>query len=78
MIKIGAIWKQTKEDGTVYFKGKIDVPGAVLLNDGTDVLLFRSKSENEKAPYFDLVIAKPKPKTETPRPAAAPDDDCPF
>lgn len=81
MVKIGAIWKQTKEDGTVYFKGRIDFPAAVVLSEGTEVLLFRSKSEHEKAPYFDLLIAKPRPKQEakpTSKAASEYDDDIPF
>ncbi len=85
MVKIGAIWKQTKEDGTIYFKGRVDFPGQIIIGEGTDILLFKSKSQHEKAPYFDVLIAKPRPKQERASRSESdfdttppPDDDTPF
>jgi len=85
MVKIGAIWKNTTEEGKTYFKGKIDLPAPMMIGEGLDILLFRSKSEHEKAPYFDICIAKPLPKKEKPVRDEAdydttppPDDATPF
>ena len=85
MVKIGAIWKNTTEEGKVYFKGKIDLPAPVMIGEGLDILLFKSKSTHEKAPYFDVLIAKPRPKAERPSRAendfddpGPPDDEIPF
>jgi len=84
MQKIGAFWKYTKEDGTTYFKGKIDFPAGIIVNEETDLLLFKNRSDHEKAPVLDLLIGKRQPRK--PQPAAqssangesAFDDDVPF
>jgi len=57
MIKIGALWKREK-DGSVFFSGQIDTPCPIILNPETSVLLFKNKSEHEKSPYFDILIAE--------------------
>jgi len=84
MQKIGAFWKYTKEDGTIYFKGRIDFPANLIIGEDTDILLFKNKSDHEKSPALDLLIAKRQPRK--PQPAAqssangesAFDDDVPF
>jgi len=80
MQKIGAFWKYEKEDGTVYFKGRIDFPAGLILNDETDVLLFKNRSEHEKSPVLDLLIAKRQPKKQQQANDQSSDfdDDVPF
>ena len=62
MIKIGAVWKGSKEDGEVYLTGKVDSPVPIILNPGVSILLFKNRSEHEKSPTFDVFIAEPGKK----------------
>ena len=64
MLKIGAVWKRTKEDGTVYLSGRIDSPVPIIIDETTQILLFKNKSEHEKSPAFDVLISKSKPKPQ--------------
>jgi len=68
MLKIGSVWRYEKEDGPVYFKGRIDLPCPIILGPGVSVLLFKNKSDHEKSPALDILIAEDKPK---PRPQQA-------
>lgn len=62
MIKIGAVWKYEKEETGTYFKGRIDLPVPILLNPGTSILLFKNRSDHEKAPALDVLIDEPQKK----------------
>ena len=65
MIKIGAVWKKEKDDGSVYYVGGIDLPFPILLGDENSIWIFRNKAKeagNEKAPDFDISITKSRPK----------------
>jgi len=33
MIKIGAVWKYEKDDGTAYYSGRIDVECPIILSN---------------------------------------------
>jgi len=76
MLKIGSVWRYEKEDETVYFKGRIDLPCPVILEPGVSILLFKNKSDHEKSPALDILIAEDKPK---PRPQQSePNSDVDF
>jgi len=62
MIKIGAVWKYEKDDGTAYYSGRIDLDAPLLLSNENSILLFKNKSDHEKSPLFDVLISKPRPK----------------
>ena len=64
MLKIGSVWRYEKEDETVYFKGRIDLPCPVVLGPGISILLFKNKSDHEKSPALDILIAEDKPKPQ--------------
>lgn len=77
IMKIGSVWKSTKEDGTVYYSGNIDVPCPITLNGSNRILIFKNKSEHEKSPALDILIAEALPPRAAP--ASTPDDgDVPF
>jgi len=59
MDKIGVLWKREK-DGKVYFSGHMDRKYQIILTPNTPIVLWRNKSENEKAPYYDILIAEDK------------------
>ena len=75
MIKIGSVWKYEKEDGTIYFKGRMDLPCPVILEKNVSILLFKNKSDHEKSPALDILIAEDKPK---PTPQASSNSDVDF
>lgn len=60
MKKVGALWKREKADGTVFFSGQLDMPCPVILNSEVSILLFKNKSDHEKSPYFDILVAENK------------------
>ena len=62
MIKIGAVWKYEKDDGTAYYSGRIDVECPIILSNENSILLFKNKSDHEKSPLFDVLISKQRPK----------------
>lgn len=62
MLKIGALWKREKDDGTVYFSGKVDIPVSITLAPGTSLLLFKNRSEHEQSPTLDVFVAEPQKK----------------
>ena len=64
MIKIGAVWKYEKDDGTTYYSGRIDLDAPLPLSNDNTILLFKKKSDHEKSPLFDVLIGKSKPKSE--------------
>jgi len=64
MIKIGALWKYENEKQGTYFKGRIDLPIPIILNPGTAILLFKNRSDHEKAPALDILIAEPSKEKE--------------
>ena len=64
MIKIGAVWKYEKDDGTTYYSGRIDLDAPLFLSNENTILLFKNKSEHEKSPLFDVLIGKPRSKSE--------------
>ena len=64
MIKIGALWRYEKDDGTVHYSGRIDLDAPILLSNENTILLFKNKSDHEKSPLFDVLISKPRPKGE--------------
>ena len=74
MIKIGSVWRYEKEDGTVYFSGKVDAPCSIILEKNAKVLLFANKSDHEKSPALDILIAEDKPKPQV----QSRDSDVPF
>lgn len=62
MIKIGSVWRYENEKKGTYFSGRIDLPCPILLSPGTSILLFKNRSEHEKAPALDILIAEPQQK----------------
>jgi len=60
MNKVGALWKREKSDGTVFFAGQLDTVFPIILGPGLSIMLFKNKSEHEKSPYFDIIIAENK------------------
>jgi len=75
MIKIGSLWRHEKEDSKVIFRGKVDVPCPIILEKGMSFVLFKNKSDHEKAPALDILIAEDKPK---PAPQANSNSDVDF
>jgi len=76
MVKIGSVWKSTKEDGTVYYSGTIDVPFPITLSSDNRILIFKNRSEHEKSPAMDVLIAEAQPaRTQT---QDTDNDDVPF
>lgn len=76
MIKIGSVWKSTKEDGSVYYSGTIDVPFPITLSSNNRILIFKNRSEHEKSPAMDILIAEAQPpRTQD---TQADDPDVPF
>jgi len=75
MLKIGSVWKYEKDDGTIYFKGRVDLPCSVLLDKGVSILLFKNKSDHEKSPALDVLIAEDKPKPQQQQNASNSDAD---
>ena len=65
MIKIGAVWKKEHEKKGTYFIGRIDLPVPIILNPGMSILLFKNRSDHEKAPALDVMISEPQEKKET-------------
>jgi hypothetical protein len=63
MIKIGAVWRKEKE-GKVFYSGKVDMPCSIILDGETSILIFQNKSDHEQSPDFDVLISKPKQKSE--------------
>ena len=55
MIRLCSLWKRERENGEVYYKGRLG---------DTNVLLFKVKTEHPDAPYFDLLVAKREMKQE--------------
>ena len=62
MQKIAGVWQNEKEDGTVYFSGKIQLDAPMLINDELYLYVFKNHSEHEKSPQYDILIAKPRKK----------------
>jgi hypothetical protein len=77
MMKIGSVWKSTKEDGSVYYSGNIDVPCPITLSDDNRILIFKNRSEHEKSPALDILISKGLPQKKASSPPAD-DGDVPF
>jgi len=76
IMKIGSVWKSTKEDGTVYYSGNIDVPFSITLNNNNRILIFKNRSDHEKSPAMDILIAEAQPpRTQTQN---QDDSDVPF
>ena len=47
-IKLTGVWKKEMDDGTVYWKGKI--------NDFLHLCIFERTKENDNAPDLDVVL----------------------
>jgi len=62
LCKIAGMWKKTKDDGTEYLKGRVEFPTPLIIEDGLEIVLLRSKKDHPNAPYYDLLIDKPRPK----------------
>ena len=73
MIKLGSLWRPEKEDSKVVFRGKVDVSCPVILEKGMVFLLFKNKSDHEKSPVLDILIAE-----DTPKPQASSNSDVEF
>lgn len=69
--ELGALWVRTGTKGE-YMSGKIN---------GVDVVCFRNRSDNPKAPTWKVLKSQPKASTPAPAPEHAPDltdDDIQF
>ena len=75
MIKIGSLWRHEKEDSKVIFRGKVDVPCPIILEKGMSFVLFKNKSDHEKAPALDILLAEDTPRPQT---QANPNSDVEF
>ena len=65
MIKIGAVWQKTRDDGSEYYSGRVDLDAPIILSDENTIVLKKNKareSGNDRAPHYDVLIGKPKPK----------------
>lgn len=73
MIKIGAIWLKEK-DGKEYGSGRVELDAAVTLTDGLNLLFFKPREARENGPAYEVFVAKPRPKTDSPARAGATDE----
>jgi len=64
MIKIGSVWKGQTKEGIAFYSGPISVPFPILLDKNHRILVFKNKSENERAPDLDILIAEATPTEE--------------
>ena len=55
MIRLCSVWKRERENGEVYYKGRLG---------DTNILLFKVKNDHPEAPYFDVCLAKRDIKQE--------------
>lgn len=65
MMKIGAVWQKEK-NGKEYLSGPIQIDADVVLKDGLQILLFPPREARENGPAYEVLISKPKPKTDAP------------
>lgn len=76
MMKVGAVWAKEK-DGRPYLSGPIQLDADVVLRDGQQIVLFPPREARDNGPAWEVLISKPKPKTDA-APAKKTDDDIPF
>jgi uncharacterized protein (DUF736 family) len=62
MQKIAGVWQKEKDDGTPYFSGKIQLDAPIIISDELYLYVFKNKSDHEKSPQYDILIAKPTKK----------------
>jgi len=75
MIKIASLWRPGKEGSKVIYRGKVDVPCPIILEKGMVFVLFENKSDHEKAPVLDILLAEDTPRPQT---QANPNSDVEF
>jgi len=64
MIKIASLWRPGKEGSKVIYRGKVDVPCPIILEKGMVFVLFENKSDHERAPVLDILLAEDTPKPQ--------------